>query len=81
MLNSEKRNPSLGGCKVLWCVFSIEKIESLDNRKSNGVVGARRAFASMVGAAVVHGLEMRAAADDRGQPREVVKRYKISHGP
>jgi hypothetical protein len=40
-------------------------------------MGARRVVASMVGAAVVDGLEMRAAPDDRGQ---TVKKKK-SHGP
>ena len=33
------------------------------------MVGARRAVTSMVGAAVPDGLEMRAAAENRGQPR------------
>jgi len=32
------------------------------------MIGARRAVASTVGAAVADGLEMRAAPDDRGQP-------------
>ena len=39
---------------------------------------------SMVGAAVVDGLEMRAAPDDRGQAGsrgQTVKKNKISHGP
>ena len=37
------------------------------------MVGARRAVASEVGAAMVDGRGMRAAADDRGQPRAKVK--------
>ena len=37
------------------------------------MVGARRAFASRVGAAVVDGREMRAAADDRGPPRATMQ--------
>jgi hypothetical protein len=41
-------------------------------------MGARRMVASMVGASVVDGLEMRTAPDDRGQ---TVKKKKISHGP
>ena len=45
------------------------------------MIGARRVVASMVGAAVVDGLEMRAAPDDRGQAGsrgQTVKKYKIS---
>ena len=41
-------------------------------------MGARRAVASMVGATVVDGLEMRAAPDDCGQ---IVKQKEISYGP
>ena len=37
------------------------------------MVGARRATASMVGASVVGGREMRASADDRGQPRATIQ--------
>jgi len=37
------------------------------------MVSTRRAVASKVGAAVVDGRKMRAAADDRGQPRAIVK--------
>ncbi len=38
------------------------------------MVGATRLVASRVGAAVVDGHEMRAPADDRGQPRAIVKK-------
>jgi hypothetical protein len=38
-------------------------------------MGGRRVVSSMVGAAVVDGLEMRAAPDDRGQ---IVKKKKIT---
>jgi hypothetical protein len=41
-------------------------------------MGARRAVASMVGAAVVGGLEMRAAPNDRGQ---TVKKRKYHMVP
>jgi len=37
------------------------------------MVDTRRAVASKVGALVVDGREMRAAADDRGQPRATVQ--------
>ncbi len=37
------------------------------------MVGARRAVASEVGAAMVDGRGMRATADDRGQPRAIVQ--------
>ncbi len=37
---------------------------------------ARRVFASRVGAAVVDGRKMRAAADDRSQPRANCKKIK-----
>ena len=36
------------------------------NRKNNGMMGSRRAVASTVGAAVVDGCEMRAAAVEEG---------------
>jgi len=36
-------------------------------------MGARRMVASSVGEAAVDGHEMRAPADDRGQPRAIVK--------
>ncbi len=39
----------------------------------DGMVGARRAIASRVGATVVGGREMRAAADDRGQLRAAMQ--------
>ena len=42
-------------------------VKPLVNRKNNGMVGARRAFASKVRAAMIDGLGMRAADDDRGQ--------------
>ena len=58
----------------------IENIESIVNRKNNGLMGARRMVASSVGEAVVDGHEMRAPADDRGQPRAIVKKKK-SHSP
>ena len=48
---------------------NIENVQSQVNRKNYGLMDARTAVASMVGAAVVDGLEMRAAPDDRGQPR------------
>ncbi len=38
-------------------------------RDNDGMVGSRRSIASKVGVAVVGGREMRAAADDRDQPR------------
>ena len=41
-------------------------------------MGGRRVVSSMVGAAVVDGLEMRAAPEDRGQPRANCK--KIENG-
>ena len=44
------------------------------------MIGARRAVATRVGAAVVDGRKMRAAADDRGQkckPQKIVKKKKI----
>jgi hypothetical protein len=44
-------------------------------------MGARRMVASSVGEAVVDGHEMRAPADDRGQPRAIVKKKKKSHSP
>ena len=40
------------------------------------MVGARRMVASRVGATVVDGHEMRAPADDRGQPWAIVKKKK-----
>ncbi len=43
------------------------------------VVGTRRVVASMVGAAVVDGREMRGAADDRGPTQaNCNKKYNIS---
>ncbi len=39
-------------------------------------MGARRVVASTVGAAVVDGLEMRVAPDDRGQPRSNCKKLE-----
>ena len=45
----------------------IENIQSQVNRKNNGMMAARRAVARRVGAMVVDGRKMRAAADDRGQ--------------
>jgi len=42
------------------------------------MMGARRAVASMVGAAVADGLEMGIAPDDRGQPRANCKKKKIT---
>jgi hypothetical protein len=39
-------------------------------------MGSRNAVASTVGAAVVDGLEMRAAPDDRGQPRANCKKIE-----
>ena len=46
----------------------IENVQSQINRKKNEMMGsARRAATSMVGPAVVDGLEMRVAPDDRGQ--------------
>ena len=40
------------------------------------MVGARRMVASRVRAKVVDGHEMRATADDCGQPRAIVKKKK-----
>jgi hypothetical protein len=40
------------------------------------MMGARRAVASIVGAAVVNGLEMRATPDYRGQPRTNYKKIE-----
>jgi hypothetical protein len=40
------------------------------------MMGARRAVASKVGAAVVDGFEMGAAPDDRGQPRANCKKIE-----
>ncbi len=48
---------------------SIANILSLVNRKIFGTVAPGRVVASRVGAAVEGGREMRAAVDDRGQPR------------
>jgi hypothetical protein len=42
------------------------------------MVGARKSVASMVGATVVDGHEMRAPADDRGQPWAIKKKNQIS---
>ena len=51
----------------------IEHVKLQVNRKNIGMVGARRAIASTVGAPVVGGREMQAAADDRGQPRTTMQ--------
>ena len=50
------------------------------NIKNGGMVGARRAVASKVGASVINGGERRSAADNRGQPRGNCKlKSKIFH--
>ena len=51
----------------------IENFKPLVNKKIKGMVGARRAVASKVGAAVVDRRGMRAAADDRGQQQAIVQ--------
>ena len=49
----------------------IENVQPMVNRNNNGMVAARRAIACKVGAAMVDGRGIRAAADDRGQPRAI----------
>jgi hypothetical protein len=51
----------------------IENFKPLVNKKIKGMVGARRAVASKVGAAVVDRRGMRATADDRGQQQAIVQ--------
>ena len=46
---------------------SIESCLSLVNRNNNGMMGARRAVASTVRAAVIDGCEMRAAVGRGGR--------------
>ena len=41
------------------------------------MVDARRLVASMLGASMVDGHEMRAPADDRGQPWAIVKKKNL----